>query len=261
MGLDLQLTRVLCIGGHDPSSGAGIIADAEAVRAQGAFPLTVITALTEQDTCGLYRLHPQPPEHVIAHCLRLLDDSPPQALKIGLIGMAAIALALAELSASLPEVPIVLDPVLASGAGQSVADRELIAALRDRLIPCCRLIAPNLPEAQALSGAQAVEACAERLLELGVGWVLITGTHADTPSVVNRLFGADGSEQTWEWPRLAGQYHGSGCTLASAIAARLARGQEMSEAVAAAQEYTWRSLAAAIQTGRCQSTPNRLDIL
>lgn len=260
MGLRSKPACVLCIGGHDPSGGAGIIADAEAVRAQGVFPLTVITALTEQDTCGLYRLHPQPSDQVMAHCLRLLEDSPPQAVKIGLIGTAEIARALAELGDALPKVPIVLDPVLASGAGQSVADRELISALGERLIPRCRLLTPNLPEAQRLSGASAIDECAKRLLALGADWVLITGTHAATPAVVNRLFGADGSERSWEWPRLPGQYHGSGCTLASAIAARLAQGQGIPEAVAAAQDYTWRSLAAAIQTGRCQATPNRLGL-
>ncbi len=254
-------SRVLCIGGHDPSGGAGILADAESVHAAGVFPLTVITALTEQDTCGLSQLHPQPPEQVIAHCRRLLAESPPQAVKIGLIGDAATARVLAELSESLDLIPIVLDPVLASGAGQSVADPELLAVLRARLIPRCRLITPNLPEAQLLSGAIAAEECAERLLGLGATWVLITGTHAETPAVINRLFGADGSEHAWEWPRLPGQYHGSGCTLAAAIAARLAQGQGMVEAVAAAQGYTWRALAAAIQTGRCQLTPNRLGVL
>ncbi|MCX7634107.1 MAG: bifunctional hydroxymethylpyrimidine kinase/phosphomethylpyrimidine kinase, partial [Turneriella sp.] len=88
---------------------------------------TLITALTEQDTCGLYRLHPQPPEQIAAHCRRLLADSPPQAVKIGLLGEAAIARMLAELSAHLAPVPIVLDPVLASGAGQGLADRALLA--------------------------------------------------------------------------------------------------------------------------------------
>ncbi len=254
---------VLCIGGHDPSGGAGILADAEAVQAAHAFPLTVITALTEQDTCGLARLHPQPPEQIEAHCRRLLNDSPPSALKIGLIGGADIARMLARFidtlaTAERARVPVVLDTVLATGAGQSVADAALREAVRDALIPRCTLVTPNLPEARALTGADAPEDCAERLLAAGAPWVLITGTHDATEAVTNRLFGSNGERHAWDWPRLPGEYHGSGCTLASAIAARLAHGMTLVQAVESAQAYTWTALERALRTGRCQLTPNRL---
>jgi hydroxymethylpyrimidine/phosphomethylpyrimidine kinase len=257
---------VLCVGGHDPSGGAGILADAEAVHAAHAFPLTVITALTEQDTCGLARLHPQPAEQIEAHCRRLMNDSPPSALKIGLIGGADIARMLARLIDTLTTVecapvPVVLDTVLATGTGQSVADSALLNALRYELIPRCTLVTPNLPEARALTGASAPEDCAERLLAAGAPWVLITGTHDDTESVTNRLFGADGQRHIWDWPRLVGQYHGSGCTLASAIAAQLANKALVEVATASAQHYTWKALAQALRTGRCQLTPNRLQNL
>ncbi|MGQ9831340.1 MAG: bifunctional hydroxymethylpyrimidine kinase/phosphomethylpyrimidine kinase [Thermochromatium sp.] len=254
---------VLCIGGHDPSGGAGILADAEAVQAAHAFPLTVITALTEQDTCGLARIYPQPPEQIEAHCRRLLSDSPPSALKIGLIGSADIARMLARFIDTLAttehaRVPVVLDTVLATGAGQPIADAALREAVRDELMPRCTLVTPNLPEARALTGADAPEDCAERLLAAGAPWVLITGTHDNTEAVTNRLFGANGERHAWDWPRLPGEYHGSGCTLASAIAARLAHGLSMEQAVESAQDYTWRTLAYALRTGRCQLTPNRL---
>lgn len=249
---------VLCVGGHDPSGGAGILADAEAVQAARAFPLTVITALTEQDTCGLARIHPQPPEQIEAHCRRLMNDSPPSALKIGLIGSADIARMLARLTEELAEIPVVLDTVLATGAGQSVADAALLDAVREALIPRCTLVTPNLPEARALTGADAPEDCAERLLAAGAPWVLITGTHDATEAVTNRLFGSNGERHAWDWPRLPGEYHGSGCTLAGAIAARLALGMRMEQAVESAQTYTWKTLERALRTGRCQLTPNRL---
>jgi hydroxymethylpyrimidine/phosphomethylpyrimidine kinase len=254
---------VLCVGGHDPSGGAGILADAEAVQAARAFPLTVITALTEQDTCGLARLHPQPAEQIEAHCRRLMNDNPPSALKIGLIGGADIARMLARFidtlaAAEQARFPVVLDTVLATGAGQSVADAALLDAVREALIPRCTLVTPNLPEARALTGTDAPEDCAERLLAAGAPWVLITGTHDNTEAVTNRLFGANGERHAWDWPRLPGEYHGSGCTLASAIAARLAHGMTLVSAVESAQAYTWTALERALRTGRCQLTPNRL---
>lgn len=258
MNVITQRPVVLCIGGHDPSGGAGILADAEAIQAAGAFAVTVISALTDQDTCGLRHLHPQPPEQIEAQCQALIHDSAPRALKIGLIGDARIAQAIVRLIDDHPALPVILDPVLASGAGQQVADHSLLDQLRDRLISRCTLITPNLPEAQRLANARSPADCAACLLEMGARWVLITGTHDDTRQVINRLYGPDGAQWDWDWPRLPGEYHGSGCTLASAIAARLAMGMTMLDAVALAQTYTWNSLQLAFRSGRCQLTPNRL---
>ncbi len=249
---------VLCIGGHDPSGGAGITADAEAVRAAGAFALTVITALTDQDTCGLRRLYPQAPEQVQAQCQTLMADGVPGAIKIGLIGDASLVPTLCELIDAHPGLPVVLDPVLAAGAGQPLADAALVEALRAKLLSRTTLVTPNLPEALRLSGTAEPVDGARRLLTTGCPWVLVTGTHANSEEVTNRLYGMDGQEHAQTWPRLPGEYHGSGCTLASAIAARLALGMAMPTAVAAAQTYTWNSLARAWSTGRCQLTPNRL---
>lgn len=249
---------VLCVGGHDPSGGAGILADAEAVQAASAFPVTAVTALTEQDTCGLRHMQPQPPEQLESQCRRLIADSAPRALKIGLLASAGIARALGRVIDDHPALPIVLDPVLATGAGQHLVDAALLEQLRQHLLPRCTLITPNLPEARTLTDGQTPDDCAARLLSAGVPWVLITGTHDDTRQVTNRLYGKDGSRRSWDWPRLPHEYHGSGCTLASAIAARLALGMDMENAVAAAQEYTWTSLRHAFRTGRCQLTPNRL---
>jgi hydroxymethylpyrimidine/phosphomethylpyrimidine kinase len=142
-----------------------------------------------------------------------------------------------------------------------VADAALLNQIRKNLLQHCSLATPNLPEARALSGFEEPDDCARRLQEAGCPWVLITGTHAPDDEVINRLYGRDGSCREWSWPRLEGEYHGSGCTLASAIAARIVRGMDMESAVAEAQKYTWESLDRARRTGHCQLTPNRLFAL
>jgi hydroxymethylpyrimidine/phosphomethylpyrimidine kinase len=258
---DQRIPAVLCTGGHDPSGGAGIVADGEAIRAAGAHALTVATCLTAQDSCGLRRLWPQPPAQIDEQCRLLLEDARVAAIKIGLLGSTALAKVLTGVIQDHPDLPVVLDPVLATGTGQSVADAALCNQMRQRLFPAATVLTPNAPEAQALSGAVAPDDCAERLLRLGCMWVLITGTHAPGELVINRLYGRNGTSTAWEWPRLSGDYHGSGCTLASAIAARLALGMNVPDAVAEAQAYTWQTLARARHTGRCQLTPNRLFAL
>jgi hydroxymethylpyrimidine/phosphomethylpyrimidine kinase len=261
-GMDMEPERtlplVLAIGGHDPSGGAGLQADIETIAACGCRALTVVTALTTQTTCALDTLLPQPPEQVLAQVEALLADSPVAAIKIGLLGSAAMAQALAGLLAGLGAVPVVLDPVLATGAGQPVAAPPLYEAINRQLCPHCTIITPNLPEARTLSGATEPADCAGILVDQGCASVLITGTHdAATDPVINRLYGLTGLLQELSWPRLPGRYHGSGCTLASAIAAGLAHGLRVPDAVAAAQAYAWHSLRQALRTGRCQYTPDR----
>ncbi|MEY6432778.1 hydroxymethylpyrimidine/phosphomethylpyrimidine kinase [Thioalkalicoccus limnaeus] len=252
---------VLCAGGHDPCGGAGLLADAEAVRAAGGHALGLVTCLTNQDSRGLRGLYPQAPARFEEQWRTLTADSAVGAIKIGLIGTASLAHTVARLIGERADRPIVLDPVLATGAGDPVADRALIETLQRELIGATTLITPNWPEARTLADAATPDGCASRLLASGCRWVLITGTHADGPEVINRLYGCDGHRQSWAWPRLPGEYHGSGCTLASAIAARLAAGQELVDAVAEAQAYTWQTLARARRTGRGQLTPNRLFAL
>jgi hydroxymethylpyrimidine/phosphomethylpyrimidine kinase len=252
---------LLCVGGHDPSGGAGIQADAEAARAAGVHATSVVSCLTTQDTCGVRHLLPQPPEQVVEQCRLLLADSRVSAIKVGLLGSSRTARLLSALAAENPDLPFVLDPVLTSGAGEPVADAALLNQLRKNLLGHCTLVTPNLPEARALSGSSDPDTCAHGLLESGCRWVLITGTHAESDDVANRLYARSGSRREWSWPRLPNQYHGSGCTLASAVAARLARGMGMEDAVAEAQAYTWETLSRAWRTGRCQLTPNRLFAL
>jgi hydroxymethylpyrimidine/phosphomethylpyrimidine kinase len=249
------------VSGHDPGGGAGIQADIEAAAANGAHACTVISCLTDQDSCDVHRLLPQPPVQVLNQARRVLADSPIAALKIGLLGDARLAQGLGELLAKRPDLPVVLDPVLASGAGTALANRALEQALRE-LLPRVLLLTPNSLEARHLASAgDSLAACADRLLELGARAVLITGTHEDGDEVFNRLYRPHAAPEQWGCRRLAASYHGSGCTLATAIAARLAGGEPLAEAVRRGLDYTWHSLEAGWQSGRCQPIPDRLFAL
>ncbi|MGA7983387.1 MAG: hydroxymethylpyrimidine/phosphomethylpyrimidine kinase [Chromatiaceae bacterium] len=252
---------LLAVGGHDPSGGAGVQADAEAARAAGLHACTVITCLTTQDTCGIRRLMPQPAEQVAEQCRLVLADCGVRAIKVGLLGSSRTVRVITEIAAEHPDLPLVLDPVLASSAGEHITDAALLNQLRKNLLGSCTLVTPNLPEARTLSGVADPDTCGRRLLETGCAWVLVTGTHGDDNDVINRLYGQGGRRREWTWPRLPHEYHGSGCTLASAIAARLAKDMDMEAAVTEAQEYTWETLQSAVRTGRCQLTPNRLYAL
>jgi len=257
-----QIPIVLSISGHDPGGGAGIQADIEAIAANGCHACSVITCITEQDTCDVRALLPQPTTQVLAQASTLMADSRVSAIKIGLLGEAGIAEALADLLERHPQIPVVLDPVLASGAGSQLAGEELVRAIRGQLLPRTSLVTPNTPEARALAPHAAnLDDCAARLLELGCGAVLITGTHEAAPQVVNRLYQGGAPPRQSVWQRLPGSYHGSGCTLASAIASRLALGEDLADATANAQRYTWQTLAKGLRTGRCQPIPDRLFAL
>jgi hydroxymethylpyrimidine/phosphomethylpyrimidine kinase len=241
---------VLSFAATDPTGGAGLQADVLTLAALGCHPLSVATAITVQDTHGVSRVQALDAALVSEQAERLLSELQVAAFKIGVVASAAIASAIAALLAALPRVPVVLDPVLASGRGDSLADAAVLAAMRERLLPRTTVLTPNTLEARALGG---VTECLAR----GCQYVLVTGTHADTPEVVNTLHGAGGIVREDRWPRLPGSYHGSGCTLASAIAARLAHGDAVPEAVRAAQDYTWHALERGFRPAGGQYLPVR----
>jgi hydroxymethylpyrimidine/phosphomethylpyrimidine kinase len=239
---------VLVFAGVDPSGGAGIAADVQAVAGQGAHALTVVTALTVQDNDRVYGVQPVEPELVLRQARALTQKIAVGAIKIGIPGSAANALAIAqfirELRAHQPglaNLPVVLDPVLASGHGDTLSRDDAVAALAP-LLPLVTVLTPNGPEALALSGESTPAAQARALHALGCRHVLITGGHDDGVEVVNRWFGADAdanapTRQEWRWPRLDGGFHGSGCALASAIAGQLALGLPIDRALELAQQY------------------------
>jgi hydroxymethylpyrimidine/phosphomethylpyrimidine kinase len=241
---------VLSFAATDPTGGAGLQADVLTLAALGCHPLSVATAITVQDTHGVSRVQALDAALVTEQAERLLSELQVAAFKIGVVASAAIASAIAALLAALPRVPVVLDPVLASGRGDSLADAAVLAAMRERLLPRTTVLTPNTLEARALGG---VTECRAR----GCQYVLVTGSHADTPEVVNTLHGAGGIVREDRWPRLPGSYHGSGCTLASAIAARLAHGDAVPEAVRAPQDYPWHALERGFRPAGGQYLPVR----
>lgn len=255
---------VLVFAASDPSSGAGIQADLLTLASLGCHPLTAITALTVQDSVGVRSLQPVAAELVEQQARTILEDMPVAAFKIGVLGSVENVLAVAEIVSDYPDIPLVLDPVLASGRGDELSGEEIISAIREMLLPQTTIITPNTPEARRLAesdedeGEPAVDTCAERLMEMGAQYVLITGTHENTPDVINTLYGAAGLHRRDRWERLPGSYHGSGCTLASAIAGCIAGGASIEDAVRDAQDYTWQTLRHGFQAGMGQLIPDRL---
>lgn len=248
---------VLCFSGHDPCGGAGIQADIEVMNSHDCHTASVITCLTQQDTHNVYQLWPQSPEQLLAQANTLIQDMVISAIKIGLIGDPLLVQAIATVILQLPEVPVIFDPVLAAGGGQAMSNESLRMAIRDYLLPITSLLTPNTPEARLLSGQNKLSDCAEYFLNAGVKHVLITGGHENSPTIDNTFYAYDRSPQTFHWERLPHHYHGSGCTLASACAALMARGFDAYTAVSEAQDFTWQSLAAAYPTGQGQLNPNR----
>jgi hydroxymethylpyrimidine/phosphomethylpyrimidine kinase len=254
---------VLTFAASDPSGGAGIQADILTLASMGCHPLSVLTAITVQDTLGVEGIQPLDSEWVADQARCLLEDMPVDVFKIGVLGSVENIAAIAEILSDYPDVPLILDPILASGRGDELASDEMLHALRELLLPRTLILTPNSTEARRLADAeddeeQSLAACAQRLVQAGCEYVLITGTHEPTPQVVNTLYSKAGVVRSDSWERLPGSYHGSGCTLASAIAAMIANGLDLPEAVREAQEYTWNTLAKAYRPGMGQFLPDRL---
>ena len=255
--------QVLVFAASDPSSGAGIQADLLTLASLGCHPLTAITTLTVQDTTGVLSVHPVAAELLEQQARTVLEDMPVVAFKIGVLASVENVVTVAEILSDYPEIPLVFDPVLASGRGDEFSGEEIISAMRELLLPQTTLLTPNAPEARRLAesdeddGEPSIDVCARRLIEMGAQYVLITGTHENTAQVVNTLYGPDGVIRRDEWERLPGSYHGSGCTLASAIAGCIAGGANIEDAVRDAQDYTWQTLKNGFRGGMGQFIPDR----
>lgn len=252
-----QRPIVVSFSGHDPSGGAGIQADIETITSYHCHAASVITCLTEQDTSNVAEIVPQSPEKILRQTNRLLHDLPVHAFKIGLIGHEETAHIIYEIVKKYPLIPIILDPILAAGGGANLSNDALLKTMRELLLPLTTVLTPNCSEARKLTGLNEIEVCGKELVnQFGCEYVLITGADEATESVTNRLFHSSGNEN-YIWSRLPSRYHGSGCTLASSIAALFAHGIEPLKAISDAQEYTWNTLQAAYKTGAGQSNPNR----
>ena len=254
---------VLTFAASDPTGGAGLQADLLTLASMGCHPLSVVTALTVQDTRGVDDLLAIDSDWIVDQARKLLEDMPVAAFKLGVLGSIENVTAIAEIISDYPSIPVIMDPVLASGRGDTLASDDMIIAMRELLVPQTTVLTPNSMEARRLAEEDeegdepGLDECATRLVDLGCEFVLITGTHENTPEVVNTLYGEGGIVRSDRWKRLAGSYHGSGCTLASAIAATMANGLDVPEAVKEAQEYTWQALAHGFRPGMGQHLPDR----
>lgn len=259
----MKRPSVLIFAGSDPSGGAGLQADIQAVSALGAHPLSVITALTVQDNDRVFNIHPVPAALVRQQAQALIDKIAIDAVKIGIVGNGMNAEAIADLlrvmKEARPDLPVVLDPVLASGHGDSLSEDNPAFAVAT-LLPFATIVTPNLPEAAALCGGDRRLDTQVEALQGFCPNVLIKGGHGTGPDVVNRLF-APGNQCAWTWPRIEGSFHGTGCTLASAIAALLARGKPLVEAAEEAQAYCNHALQTAYAIADGQRIPNRFASL
>lgn len=255
---------VLSFAASDPTGGAGIQADILTLAGMGCHPLTVVTAITVQDTTGVEDIWLLDAEWVVDQARTVLQDMPVQAFKIGMLGSVETIAAITEIISDYPDIPLVIDPVLASGRGDSFANEDVIMAMREMLFPQATIITPNSLEARRIAleneddpDILSLQQSADRLLQWGCGYVLIKGTHENTPKVVNTLYDINGVVRSDTWQRLPGSYHGSGCTLSSAIAASLAHGISVADSVYEAQDYTWHALKAGFRPGMGQYIPDR----
>jgi hydroxymethylpyrimidine/phosphomethylpyrimidine kinase len=259
---------VLTFAATDPSSGAGLQADLLTLASIGCHPLSVVTAITVQDTAGVDSVMTFDADWIDEQARTVLEDMPVAAFKLGMLGSVENVAVIAEIVADYPDIPLLIDPILASGRGDQLASDDMQDAMIELLFPQATLITPNSLEARRLAltdddseedeESTSLDICAQRLLEMGCEYVLITGTHERGPEVINTLYGPDNLIRAYSWERLPGSYHGSGCTLTSAIAACMAHGLDIEEAVAEAQEYTWQTLKAGFRPGMGQYIPDRM---
>ncbi len=249
---------VMAFSGSDPTGGAGILADSEAVASMGCRLAPVITALTVQDTTNVLSCEPVAGRMVVEQARAVLEDMPVSAFKLGMLGSVENAEVVHTLLSDYAGIPVVLDPVLVAGGGAELADASLRQAMLTLLFPQTTLLTPNSHEARLLAPeADSLDACAQALEGYGCDYVLITGTHENTPMVENSLYSNRRKLDSWQWPRLRHDYHGSGCTLAASAAALLAQGNEPLSAVQEAQDYTWKALRDGCRPGMGQYLPNR----
>ncbi len=241
----------LTIAGSDSSGGAGIQADLKTFASIGVYGASAITALTAQNTTGVAAIHAVPPDFVRAQINAVTSDIVVDAIKIGMLANDAIIASVAASLGQLSDIPVILDPVMVATSGARLIDENAIAQLRDTLIPRATLITPNLDEAALLcnakpaASAEQMRVQAANLISQGARAVLLKGGHGENDEAIDILVTPDGSRD-YSLPRIDTENtHGTGCTLSAAIAAYLAKGNELSDAIAKAKQFVWNGLVAA----------------
>jgi hydroxymethylpyrimidine/phosphomethylpyrimidine kinase len=249
--------RVLIVAGSDSGGGAGIQADIRTVTALGGYAMTAITALTAQNTLGVFGIHPVPAEFVAQQMRVVLEDIGADAIKIGMLGSADVVEAVADVldSPFASGIPVVLDPVMAATRGGALLDVAGVAAMRRRLLPKTMLFTPNLPEAEVLTGmtiedTAGMRDAAMRLCNLGPRNVLLKGGHLDGDELIDLLVGSDGRGE-FRHARIRSRHtHGTGCVLSSAITTALARGLTVDASVRSGVAYIQAAIRTAPALGR-----------
>lgn len=256
-----EFPPILIIAGSDSSGGAGIQADIKTVTMRGGYAMTAITALTAQNTLGVSSIHAVPPEFVAAQIESCLSDIGAEAIKIGMLFSAAIIDAVEPYLAQ-ASCPIVLDPVMVATSGATLLDKAALTVLK-RIIPLATVITPNIPEAELLTGHSIqtnadMENAGCALLGQGAKAVLIKGGHGVGANAEDALITQDAT-QWFSSPRLhSRQTHGTGCTLAAAIATHLAQGDALALAIAKARDYVWQAIDQAPGYGKGNGPLNHL---
>lgn len=249
---------VMCFSGLDPTGGAGIQADVETLFALGCHATPIITCLTTQSTKNALSARAVDADLMRDQALTVIADMPVNAFKIGLVSSIEGIEAIHAVVSEHPYIPVVVDPIFAAGGGFEFSATDIREVLRNLLIPLSTVLTPNLLELTRLvPNSDSADCAVTELLSSGCQNVLVTGTHDETEAVENRLYSAGGKVSNQIWPRLNGSYHGSGCTLAAAIAGYLSLDIEVVEAVRKGQNFTWQSLKHGFCPGSGQSIPDR----
>lgn len=256
--------RVLIIAGSDSGGGAGIQADIKSVSALGGFAMTAITALTAQNTLGVHAIYPVATDFIAQQMAVVLDDIGADCLKTGMLhSVEVIEVVAAMIADKAAGIPLVADPVMVAKGGASLLDEAAHSALIERIVPLAAVLTPNAPEAAALTGIEVTDeasqqAAGEALRGRGARAVLVKGGHIDGPRIVDLLVTGDGVVR-FESPRIDTPHtHGTGCTLASSIAAGLAQGMALEAAVARAEAYLHEAIRTAPGLGAGHGPVNHL---
>ena len=243
--------RVLIVAGSDSGGGAGIQADIKSVTALGGFAMTAITALTAQNTTGVYGVVPVEPNFIEQQMRLVLDDIGADCLKTGMLHSSKVIETVVDVLADIaPDLPLVADPVMFAKGGHALLEPEAMDALRGRLVPRASVVTPNIPEAEALAemkiaGVEDMKAAGEVIRALGAAAVLVKGGHLEDETLTDVLVTSDGFELFHDQRIDTKHTHGTGCTLASSLAAGLAAGMGMTEAVQRARGYVRAAILAA----------------
>ncbi len=252
------VTKPACLvfAGHDPTGAAGVQADIETLAALGCIAVPVITCLTAQSTRAFIHHRPQPSADFETQTRLVLEDVTVCACKIGAVGSAALLDVIHDILTDLP-VPVVVDPILRASAGYDLADPDTVIRIGARLAPLAEVMTPNRDEALRLTNTTTPADAARTLLDMGSRTVLITDVDDSSTAITNHVFYCDGHERRYTTPRFQGDYHGSGCTLSAAIAAGLAHGRTLQDALETAQTFVQSSLEQAMRLGGGARHPNR----